>query len=143
MPTVGHLGRDRTLAAERRVSYWLTMRVDIDRYVARCIFCAKHKGTTKVPAPMLQYPSPEIPWEFVSIDLLQLPKNSLGSQNLLACENHVSRFVVLAPVKNKTAGSMAHSLVIQLICPYLTPRMLLSDKVAEFGNAILAEICNK
>ncbi len=58
VPTSGHPGRDRTLAAARRVYYWPTMRVDIDRYVAQYISCAKHKGTTKDPAPMLQYPPP-------------------------------------------------------------------------------------
>ncbi len=70
MPTAGQSGRDRTLAAARRVYYWPTMRVDIDSADH-----AKHKGTTKDPAPMLQYPPPECPWDVVSIDLLQLSKS--------------------------------------------------------------------
>ncbi len=48
IPTAGHPGRDRTLAAARRVHYWPTMHADIDRYVAQCLIaCAKLKGITK------------------------------------------------------------------------------------------------
>ncbi len=57
--------------------------------------------------------------------------------------DNFSRFIVLAPIKNKTASSVAHALVLHLICPYTTPRILLSDNGAEFRNALLAEICNQ
>ncbi len=62
MPTAGHPGRDKTLAAARRVYYWPKTRVDIDRYVGQYIPCANHKGTTKGIAPMLNYPPPECPF---------------------------------------------------------------------------------
>ncbi len=77
----------------------------------------------------------------VSIDLLHLPRSRQGSQYLLVCVDNFSRFVVLAPVKNITAASIA--LVYQLFCPYTTPRILLSDYGAELRNSVLAEICNQ
>ena len=142
-PIAGHPGRDRTLAAARRVYFWPKMRTDIDNYVARCVSCAEHKGTAEGPAPILPYPTPEKPWDLVSIDLLQLPRSRYGSQYLLVCIDHFSRFVILAPIKNKTAVSVAHALVTQLFCRYSTPRVLLSDNGAEFRNAMLAEICTQ
>ncbi len=77
------------------------------------------------------------------MDLLQLLKSRYGSQYLLVCIDHFSHFVVLAPVKNKTAASVAHVLVTQLFCCYSTPRVLLSDNGAEFRNAMLSEICSQ
>ncbi len=77
------------------------------------------------------------------MDLLLLPKSRHGSQYLLVCIDHFSRFVVIAPVKNKTAASVAHALVTHLFCRYSTPRVLLSDNGAEFCNAMLAEICSQ
>ena len=142
MPMAGHPGRDRTLAAARRTYYWPTMRVDIEDYVARCVVCAQHKGSPQGPAPILEYPAPEQPWDVVAIDLLQLPKSTHGSQYLLVCVDHFSRYVVLAPVKTKTATAIAHALVTHLLCPYSTPRVLLSDNGAEFRNSLLAEICS-
>ncbi len=41
---------------------------------------------------------------------------------------------------NKSATTVAHALVSHLICPYTTPRVLLSDNGAEFKNQILQNI---
>ncbi len=92
---------------------------------------------------MLTYPLPEAPWDMVSIDLLQLPKSQYGSRYLLVCVDHLTRFVVLAPLTDKTAAGVAHALVTHLFCPFTTPRVILSDNGAEFRNAVLAEICSQ
>ena len=139
----GHPGKERTLAAARRKYFWPTMRIDIDEYVSGCIKCAQNKGTVPKPAPILEYPPPERPWDVVSIDLLQLPTSRQGSQYLLVCVDHFSRFVVMAPLKNKTASSIAHALVSHLFCPYSTPRVILSDNASEFRSSLLDEICNQ
>ncbi len=119
------------------------MRTDIENYVARCISCAKHKGAVKGPAPILEYPLPERPWDIVSIDLLQLPKSQNGSQYLLVCVDHFSRFVVLSSLKGKSAKYVAHSLLTKLFCSYSSPRVLLSDNGSEFRNEILQGICTQ
>ncbi|RUM30633.1 MAG: hypothetical protein DSY32_02035 [Aquifex sp.] len=139
----GHPGKERTLSAARRSYYWPTMRVDIDAYVTKCLKCAQHKGTVPKPAPILEYPPPERPWDVVAIDLLQLPASRQGSKYLLVCVDHFSRYVVLAPLKDKTATTVAHSLIANLFCPYSTPRVLLSDNGGEFHNSLLAEICQQ
>ncbi len=69
----------------------------------------------KGPAPILQYPLPEEPWDIVSIDLLQIPQSQYGSRYLLVCVDYLTRYVVLAPLKDKTA-------------------------TADFRNAVVAEI---
>ncbi len=78
----------------------------------------------------------------VSIDLLQLSASYQGSKYLLVCVDHLSRYVVLAPLKEKTAKSVAHALITHLFCPYSAPRVLLSDNGAEFRNTLLEEIAN-
>ncbi len=54
-----------------------------------------------------------------------------------------SRYVLLAPIKEKTAKNLAHALVSKLICDFSAPRVLLSDNGAEFRNRLLQEICNQ
>ncbi len=119
------------------------MRIDIDAYIARCVKCAQHKGTVPKLAPILEYPPPERPWDVVAIDLLQLPASHQGSKYLLVCVDHLSRYVVLAPLKDKTAGAVAHALITNMFCPYSTPRVLLSDNGTEFCNALLEKICKQ
>ncbi len=78
----GHPGRERTLTAAREIYFWPTMRVDTDAYVDRRVKCAQHKGTVSRPAPILEYPPLDRPWDIVSIDLLQLPTSHQGSRYL-------------------------------------------------------------
>ncbi len=136
----GHPGRERTLAAARERYFWSTMRTDVEVHVSKCTECAQHKGTVPRPAPILEYPPPNRPWDVVSIDLLQLSASYQGSKYLLVCVDHLSRYVVLAPLKDKTAKSVAHALITHLFCPYSAPRVLLSDNGVEFRNALLEEI---
>ncbi len=96
----GHPGRERMLIAARKKYYWPTMKVDVTSHVWKCVKCTQHKGTLPKPAPILQYPPPEGPWDVVSIDLLQLPASHQISRYLLVCVDHFSRFVVLAPLQN-------------------------------------------
>ncbi len=97
----------------------------------------------KRPAPILQYPLPEAPWDVVSIDLLQLPQSHHGSRYLLVCVDHLTRFVVLTPLKDKTVTVVAHALVTHLFCPFSTPRVVLSDDGAELRNVVVSEICSQ
>ncbi len=136
----GHPGRERTLAAARESYFWPTMRTDVEAHVSKCNECAQQKGTVPRPAPILEYPPPNRPWDVVSIDLLQLSASYQGSKYLLVCFDHLSRYVVLAPLKDKTAKSVAQALITHLFCPYSAPRILLSDNGAEFRNALLEEI---
>ncbi len=121
--------------------YWPTLRIDVEAHVAQCKECAKHKGVIKGAAPILQYPVPELPWDVVSIDLLQLPQSHYGSRYLLVCIDQFSRYLVLAPLHNKSAKNIAHALITHLICPFTAPRVLLSENGTEFRNAVLEEIC--
>ncbi len=139
MPQAGHPGRDRTLSAARRKYYWPTMRVDVEKYVAQCS-CAQAKGTTKT-APILEYPLPDAPFHTVGIDLLQLPRSHQSSAYVLV--DHFSSFVVLVPLPNKAAQTVAHALVSHLICPFTTPHILLSDNGSEFSNQLLKDICQQ
>ncbi len=74
------------------------------------------------------------------IDLLQLPRSTQGSVYILVYIEHFNRFAVLAPLRNKSPVTVAHAIVSHLICPYTTPRVLLSGNAKEFKNQILADI---
>ena len=139
----GHPGKERTLMAARRKYFWPTMRVDIDDHVNRCHNCAQYKGMVPKPAPILTYPPPSKPWEVVGIDVLQLPSSRQGSRYLLVCVDHFSRYTVLVPLKDKTAGEVAHALVTKVFLVHSAPKVLLSDNGGEFRNALLNEICSQ
>ncbi len=57
--------------------------------------------------------------------------------------DHLTRCLVLAPLKDKTATTVAHALVTHLFCPFSTPSIILSNDGVEFRNAVVAEICSQ
>ncbi len=140
-PLAGHPGRDKTLSMARAKYYWHTLRLDIEKHIALSLSCAETKGTTKT-APILGYPLPARPFDVIGIDLLQLLRSHQGFSYVLVCIDYFSKFTVLAPLPNKSATAVAHALFSDLICPYTTPRVLLSDNGTEFKNQILQDICN-
>ncbi len=89
------------------------MRIDIERHVSCCLPCAQTKSTTTT-APILEYPLPAGPFDVVGLDLLQLPRSSQGSGYILVCVDQFSRFVVLAPLRDKSAATVSHALVSSL-----------------------------
>ncbi len=137
-PSAGHPGRNRALAAARSKYYWATLRIDVEKHISQCLSCAQTKGTTST-APILEYPLPAGLFDVVGIDLLQLPRSTQGSVYILVCVDYFNR----APLRNKSAVTVAHAIVSHLTCPYTTPRVLLSDNGTEFKNQILADICSQ
>ncbi len=68
-PSAGHPGRDKTLSMARAKYYWPILRLDIEKHIVQCLFCAETKRTTKT-APILEYPLPGRPFDVIGIDLL-------------------------------------------------------------------------
>ncbi len=140
----GHKGKERTLSAARMSYYCPTMRVDIDEYIDKCVQCTQHKGSVPKPAPILEYPPPERPRDVVAMDVLQLSVRSRqDSKYVLVMVDHFSRYVVLAPLQDKSTKVVAHMLVAHLFCPNSAPRVLLSDNGTEFRNSVMEEICKQ
>ncbi len=121
--------------------YWPTMRLDIEKHIAQCLSCAETKDATKT-ALILKYALPAGPFDVVGIDLLQLPRSIQGSIYVIVCVDHFSRFTVLPPLPNKSATTVAHAIASH-ICPYTTPRVLLSNNGTEFKNQVLRGICTQ
>ncbi len=119
------------------------MKIDVDRRVDQCVKCAQYKGVPSRPAPILQYLPPSRPFDTVSIDVLQLPPSYQWSKYLLVMVDSFSRYVILAPLREKMARAVAHAIVTKLICEHSAPRVLLSDNGAEFRNTVLAEMCKQ
>ena len=77
-PTVGHPGRDNTLALVSQHYWWPGMTTWVEQYVAGCTLCQQNKiCTTKKKTPLFCIPGdPSMhPFNVIALDLVtQLPK---------------------------------------------------------------------
>ncbi len=88
-----HPDKDKTYKQAQLKYYWPCMRKDIYTYVDNCHTCARIKGNTQSPAPMLTYPVPRKPWQRVHIDTLELPMSENGFKHLF-CSNRLLQQVL-------------------------------------------------
>ncbi len=76
----GYPGSERTLTSASESYFRPTMRIDVDEHVSKCVKCAQYKGTVPRPAPVLEYPPPDRPWDLVTINFFfQIGPNHQGS----------------------------------------------------------------
>ncbi len=97
----GHPGKNKTLLQARMLYYWSKMRLDIITYIDSCQTCAENHGSVARPVPIQSYPIPTEPWDTIAIDLLTLPLTTEGHKYLLLAIDHLSRFSILIPPKDK------------------------------------------
>ncbi len=115
------------------------MRKQIYNHIDNCNICAEVKGHTHAPAPVLNYPIPEKKtWERIHLDTLILPLSENGFKYLLVIIDYFSRFCILQPIQNKNAETIATSLFQRVICPFTTPKTIITDNGPEFNNAIFS-----
>ena len=77
----------------------------------------------------------------IHVDLTGPHVSSQGYTYILTAYDSFTRYVVTAPLRNKTAISAARALVSEVILRFGVPRSILSDLGREFQNELWDEIC--
>ncbi len=67
------------------------------------------------------------PFDVVGVDLLKMPTSATGAEYLFVAVDHFSRYLVLVPLFDKTARSVARAFTQHVICPFTAHRVLFSD----------------
>ncbi len=140
-PQAGHPGKEECLHQARLDYYWPEMGKDINSYIDKCNTCALSKGSAGKPVKILNYPTQQEPWDTLSIDLLKQPTFCEVHQYMLVAIDHISRYSILVPFKEKTANSVATTLIEEVFSKCNTLIVLLSDNGVEFLNNIFSQIC--
>ena len=120
----------------RRGYFWPTMRSDIVRALQSCETCLTY-NVQRVGYHPLQQLSASLPFDVVHLDLFgPLPVSSQGNRYVLLAVDSLSRFVVLRPLKDKSALSTAQGLY-SIFVDFGFPKTLISDNGAEFVNQVI------
>ena len=138
----GHLGFKKTAEQVQRRAYWVGWRRDVERFCRQCDECNRyHRGRLPKTALLQPIVTGDV-WERLSVDLTgPHPRTKRGSQYILTCIDHFSKWAEAFPIPNKEAVTVARVLVEQVFCRMGTPLAILTDQGKEVDGQLMREVC--
>ncbi|SOV09781.1 uncharacterized protein UDID_19464 [Ustilago sp. UG-2017a] len=110
--TAGHMGRDATIKAAQRHSWWPNMAAWIADYVASHPVCARYKAPRHRPYGLLQpLATPDRPWGSVSLDFIEGLPLSEGYDSILVIVDRLTKYAILA-LTHKTVMAKQTALLL-------------------------------
>jgi hypothetical protein len=96
----GHFDVEKTVAVLQKHFYWPKLRQDVSKYIRSCTACAISKLTTKKQGMYTPLPTPDRPWESISMDYMSgLPSTKREMTVSFVVVDHFSKMVILATCK--------------------------------------------
>ena len=136
----GHMGIDKTYDNIRRKYYWPNLYKHLYKYISTCVTCQR-RNLQKVKSPLQDTEIPPYPFAKVSVDLSgPYPTTLSGNKYIVSFMDIFSGWPEAFPVPDKSASTVAHLLLEEIIPRYSCPLALLSDNGGEFVNKILKEV---
>ncbi|XP_043242672.1 uncharacterized protein LOC122392160 isoform X1 [Amphibalanus amphitrite] len=133
----GHCGRDKTLM-EVQKHYASVSRKVVWAFLSTCQTCEQKKprpGQKVVTKPILSNDMNSR----AQVDLIDwTSESSKGFRYILTYQDHLTKFVVLRPLKSKRAEEVVFHL-IDIFCLFGAPNILQSDNGREFRNKVIKQ----
>lgn len=139
--TGGHIGQYRLYLKLREKFKWKNMKEYIKNYVKACKICKMNKVTKHTKENMIITSTPSKPFAVISIDTVgPLPKTVNNNKFAITIQCDLTKYVVIIPIQNKEADTIARVLVEDFILTYGKFLELKSDQGTEYNNEVLKQI---
>ena len=136
----GHLAFKATYDRLRDRFWWPSMSKDVAEYIKCCLSCQHRKTSRRSPPLPVGHRPVDRPFQCVAIDLVEYKSVSKGCKYVLSVIDHLTRFLILVPVPNKRATTIAQALVEHVFSVFSPPETLHSDQGTEFENELVKEL---
>ena len=137
--TLGHFSAKELAKRVLQAGYWWSTLVkDCENMVQSCSECRRVDVVRHGYHPLTTIHA-SLPWENIAIDLLTLPASRNGMRYLLVAVDRFTKFILLAPLPDKTMVSVSMKLW-EWITIFGPPKIIQSDNGAEFVNNVIAKL---
>lgn len=137
-----HLGVKKSIKKLCSIYYWKGMKREIKDSISKCLDCQTCKHSRKTKMPMVIQTLPTRSLEYLAIDIVGPMTTSEDSFcYVLSMQCLFSRFIILAPMKNQMAETVAKTFAENYLLKFSPPRFLLSDQGRPFINDLMAKLC--
>lgn len=138
----GHCGQKRMYAKIRNSYYWPNMSKDVSKFVKNCHICKLTKPGIRTKQEMTLTETPAQPLDIVQIDTIgPMQKSNNGFQYAVTLVDELSKFLVIIPVLDKTAKTIARAIFEQFVLKYGPMKTIKTDRGTEYLNEVIRELC--
>ncbi|KAI1304424.1 Transposon Ty3-G Gag-Pol polyprotein [Halotydeus destructor] len=141
-PFSGHLGVFKTYEKVRQ-RYWIpNLKNMVKSYIKTCRSCQILKSTNAKAAGMMGFlERGKSAFDVISIDTAgPLPRSKKLNEYLLVITCRLTKYVIIKPVRQHTAQTVANFILKDIILVHGPPRLLISDSGTEFVNKVIASL---
>lgn len=131
----GHFQADATVNEVKKLHHWPSMRDDIRKFISQCERCQRSEPTKRLFHPAKALPVTNV-LDRVHIDLVfGLPQTEEGFTGIFLAIDSLSKYPFALPLKSKAASEVAKCL-LEFVCLFGPPKMILSDNGKEFKGVV-------
>ena len=133
-----HLGQRRTYQLLGLRYYWKGMKAQVAKVLNACEECRqRHAVFSAQPDRLqsLQIKSLGYRW---SLDTCKFPESLAGFCRVLVCIEHLARFLLLIPMRNKSSDEVTLAFRLHILAVFGAPAEVLTDQGTEFQGEFTA-----
>jgi hypothetical protein len=137
----GHYGVKVTIDRVRKRYFWPNMLEGVSAFVLGCESC-QLQNVSPAPgrAPFQEYEFPQTRGEMFSIDLVgKLPQTFDGNRYIFVAIDIATKWIEVAALPDMTTETVARAFIREVVCRHGTPRVLRSDRGAQFTSAVFKQ----
>ena len=122
--------------------YWREMRRQAEEWCQKCHLCGSKKSPPRPEKALLRQYLVGAPIERITIDLTgPLPRTKAGNTSIVVVADYFTKWVEAFPLPDQTAGTVARTLVEQVIARFGTPLEIHTDQGREFEAGLFRGVC--
>lgn len=135
----GHRGLDSTLSIISRHFTWLSMKLDVQTFVSKCLHCLRTKGGRMIPRPFGSTYRSTRSNEHLHFDFLWMGPSYDGNEYILALKDDMSHYCRLVPCHSADSVTTA-KVLFQWFADFGVPPLWTSDMGTHFVNHTIATL---
>lgn len=140
-PLGGHVGVNRLYKKLNNLYNWPNMRKTITDYVKQCVKCKENKHGVKTNENFTSFPTTFKTFDSIAMDTIgPFNKSNTGNRYALTIQCDLSKYVVIKPIIDKSANSIAKAFVESFILIYGAPSVIRTDQGTEYKNEVFEKI---
>lgn len=142
--STAHPGKTKTKQLLKERYYWQSWSRDVERYVDNCMTCKRANTRRDKPPGLLKpLPTPDRPWQHLSMDFCSLPKDKKGYNSIFVIVDRFSkRYISLPCYKTTGAEDMARLFIEHVYRWKGPPDTIVSDRGGQFISEFWRSMCN-